>query len=191
MWGASPGMGHAWRATWKGDGSCQVLRPQADGNGMLDSEQGSRPNPAQRPQHGPVLSLRYPNRPKGISELSRPPRHLPASGTLPFWLRVTFLCGTYVLSPRKNSKLPGHCRRHRRHLGQPDASGLSALCFQTPPTAHFGFSCQRWGSPTLTRMPTPPFPREHQQMPDGPLFLPAGRHSGCHGLAVYRDRWSL
>lgn len=44
--------------------------------------------------------------------------------------------------------------------------------------------------PTLTDA-NPSLPREHQQLPDGPLLLPAGWHSGWHGHPVHRDRPSL
>ncbi|KAM9658153.1 solute carrier family 15 member 3 isoform 2-T2 [Trichechus inunguis] len=75
------------------------------------------------------------------------------------------------------ASIPG---RHHRHLLLPVRGGLAAGLQPAVPTVPAG------GLATLPRRL-----REHQQLPDGLLLLPAGWHPSCHILPISLDCWPL
>lgn len=178
--GASPGVGHEWREAWKG-GDCPVLRAPAEWSHRLPSESGVQAKAGQSPTAWPPqLSQKK----CGTQWASKAPSC--------FWNSVILAegvpspCGICVLSPLKDQLAN---TESERDSGQPGAGWhlLSVLRPRLPAT--------------LLQRPAPrePHPdhdvpsslREHQQLPDGPVLLPAGRHPGCHSPPVHVDRWSL
>lgn len=166
---ACGGLRHGKAVAWPSALTCSRMQQQAGLRERARAEVG------QSPQHGcpPWACQREAWNSGGLTVL-------PAAGTRPFRGRCRWPCAV-CSQPRKEHRLTG-----RRDPGRPDARGPPARAF---PSASW-LRCQLRGA-LPAPMPASPPPREHQQLPDGPVLLPAGRHPGRRCPAVRVDRWSL